>query len=384
MNMGIESESTSADSYGKRARIYFDLATVADDLELRQLLRSIRMEGIISVSFRREPNYFAAHQLEGDFIQVLTARDRDTQQIVGMGSRSIRERYVAGRPRPIGYLSGLRIHPDYRGSTMLSRGYRYLRELDLDRRADFYVTTIAVENEIATKALLQGRAGLPFYKKIGRLNTWIVPKKKRAKASARVQVKSIDPSKNEELMQFLEKVRCEKELLPKYAAKDFIFPSSVFAGMQCGDLYGMWIDNELVGTLGIWDQRSMKQFVVERYKWWLHWLRPLYNTVARITGRVRFPKPGNCLPLVTAALPLAIGKGQHYYSFLVDEVTSRLPNDVDAIMIGLCDSDPLTKMIRQHAMENYQTDIFLVSWKEEILEASWNSGGIPYLELGAL
>lgn len=128
----------------------------------------------------------------------------------------------------------------------------------------------------------------------------------------------------------------------------------------------------------------MKQYVVERYKWWLHWLRPMYNVFAGISGRVRFPKPGNCLPLVTAALPLAIGKGQHYYSFLVDEVTSRLPNDVDAIMIGLCDSDPLTEMIRQHAMENYQTDIFLVSWKEEILEASWNSGGIPYLELGAL
>lgn len=384
MNMGNESESTFADSHGRRSRIYFELATESDDLELRQFLSSIRMEGIISVSFRREPSYFSAHELEGDFIQVLTARDRDTRKIVGMGSRSIRERYVASYPRQIGYLSGLRIHPDYRGGTMLARGYRYLRELDLDRRADFYVTTIAVENEIATKALLQGRAGLPFYKNIGRLNTWIVPKKKRAKFSSAVKIESIDPSKIEELMQFLARVRTEKELLPKYAAKDFMFPSSIFAGMQCGDLYGMWIDDELVGTLGIWDQRSIKQFVVERYQWWFHWLRPLYNASARISGRVRFPQPGSCLPLVTAALPLAIGKGKHYYSNLVDEVTSQLPDDIDAIMIGLCDSDPLTGTIRERAVENYQTDIFLVSWEEEILETAWKSGAIPYLELGAL
>jgi len=384
MNMGKESESISADSQSKRSRICFELATVADDLELRQLLRSIRMEGVISVSFRREPSYFLAHEPEGDFIQVLTARDRETQQIVGMGSRSIRERYVAGHSRPVGYLSGLRIHPDYRGGTMLARGYRFLRELDRDRRADFYVTTIAVENEIAAKALLQGRGGLPFYKKIGRLNTWIVPKKKHAKNASMVKIKSIDPPQIAELLQFLAKVRQEKELLPNYAAKDFIFPSSLFAGMQCGDLYGMWIDDELVGTLGIWDQRSMKQYVVERYQWWLHCLRPLYNALAGISGRVRFPKPGNSLPLVTAALPLAIGKGRHYYSLLVDKVTSLLPDDADAIMIGLCDSDPLQDTIRQRAMENYQTDIFLVSWEEEILETVWNTEGIPYLELGAL
>ncbi|MFO0013539.1 MAG: hypothetical protein ACK553_12400 [Planctomycetota bacterium] len=384
MSIAKRTESAAENGRVHGTRLHFELATPADDMQLRQLLRNIRMDGIISVSFRREPSYFAAHGCEGEFVQVMTARDRGTGQIVGMGSRSVRERYISGVPRNIGYLSGLRIHPQYRRGTMLARGYRYLRELDRDRRADFYVTTIAVENRSATNALVGGRAGLPFYKKIGRLNTWIVPKTNRPRSANRVNIRPIGPAEVNPLMTFLEKARRERELLPCYLERDFVFPSNVFAGMREGQLQGMWIDDELVGTLGVWDQRSMKQVVVEAYDWWLRWLRPLYNALAGMSGRVRFPKPGHCLPLVTAALPLAIGQGVKSFGCLVDQAASHLPDDADAIMIGLCDTDPLTESVRCRAIQKYQTDIFLVSWDENCLENAMKSRCVPYLELGAL
>lgn len=366
-------------------RISFGLATPEDDLALRQLLQSIRMDGIISVSFRREPNYFAAHHCEGDFVQVITARDRTSGQIVGMGSRSVRERYVAGIPRSIGYLSGLRIHPAYRGGTMLARGYQYLKQLDQDQRAEFYVTTIAMENKPAAVALLGGRAGLPSYIQIGRLNTWIIPKRKKPpKTSARCSVRPVTERELESLMSFLKQVSMTRALLPCYQLGDFAFPSCTFEGMRRNDFQGLWMDDQLVGTLGMWDQRGMKQYVVEKYDWWLGWTRPLYNVGAALTGRVRIPPPGASLPLVTGALPLASEQGIEAFGDLVDAVASGLPDNADAIMIGLCEEDPLTEVMRGRAIQKYQTGIYVVSWDGDKLPAIARSMNLPYLELGTL
>src|SRR5437763_13525040 len=83
----------------------FDLAAAADDGDLRRVLAETPMPGRIAVSFRREPSYFAAAVVDGRFRQVIAARDRDDARIVGFGARSVGERYVNGRPTPVGYLS---------------------------------------------------------------------------------------------------------------------------------------------------------------------------------------------------------------------------------------------------------------------------------------
>jgi hypothetical protein len=90
------------------------------------------------------------------------------------------------------------------------------------------------------------------------------------------------------------------------------------------------------------------------------------------------------LPLITAALPLAIGKGVDFFGDLVDHVASSIPTDADAMMIGVSDRDPLSNSIRCRAIQNYQTDIFTVSWNEDLLKTALPMESIPYLELGAL
>ena len=85
----------------------FDVAQPEDDAQLRDVLAATPMDGHVRVSFRREPNFFAASVVEGPFRQTLVARDGDL--IAGIGCRSIRSRYVNGVPMPIGYLSGLRL-----------------------------------------------------------------------------------------------------------------------------------------------------------------------------------------------------------------------------------------------------------------------------------
>ena len=130
-------------------RYQFELATRADDAELRSILAATPMEGTVSLSFRREPSFFDAAVVSGDFHQVVICRDTRASRIAGFGCRSVREMYVNGQPTPIGYLSALRLLPEYRNRGLIARGYAFFRRLHADGRAPLYLTTIAEGNERA-------------------------------------------------------------------------------------------------------------------------------------------------------------------------------------------------------------------------------------------
>src|SRR5262245_33959234 len=145
-------------------RYEFTLATADDEAELREVLSSTPMEGRISISFAREPNFFAAAPVDGKAVQIVVGRDAQEGCIVGMGSRTAGPRYVNQQATTVGYLGGLRVLPHYRGQGgLIARGYRFLRQLHEDELVPYYLTTIAADNEIALQTLAAGRGGLPTY-----------------------------------------------------------------------------------------------------------------------------------------------------------------------------------------------------------------------------
>src|SRR6185295_2018695 len=96
---GSGAERSNARPY--MSRYQFDVATEADDADLRRVLAETPMPGRIAVSFRREPSYFAAAEIDGRFRQVVAARELNSGRIIGFGSRSVCQRYVNGLPTPI-------------------------------------------------------------------------------------------------------------------------------------------------------------------------------------------------------------------------------------------------------------------------------------------
>ena len=103
----------------RRSQFIFDVAGPGDDAELRSLFRNIPMDGAIRVTFEREPNFFAAAAIRGDFHQVGIVCEAATQKIVGTGTRSVGRAFLNGRPCPLGYLCDLRLSPKYRGGKQL-------------------------------------------------------------------------------------------------------------------------------------------------------------------------------------------------------------------------------------------------------------------------
>jgi hypothetical protein len=371
------------------ARYQFELASEADDADLRQILTSTPMEGDIALTFRREPSYFAASVVEGPFRQVVAARDCATNRIIGFGSRSVRMLYVNDAPTPVGYLSSLRLLPGHRNMGLIARGFSYFRELHADGQVDYYLTTIAEGNARALAILTSGRAGLPRYRFLERYFTLAIPFRGRrwrhAWANNRIQVRAAGQSDLPEIVAFVSEWGPRRNFFPAYERQNLFGPESSLHGLSVKNVLLATRGSRIVGLLGVWNQAAFRQTVVEGYRGPLRWLLPAYNLWSRLRGQPALPKAGHSLRYLTAALPIAAGGETAILLELIAHV-QQAPElrEHDYLLLGLAESDPLCGKARRHASASYATRIYLVAWEGAEEFASRLDGRPLYLELGCL
>ena len=372
------------------SRYRFELATPADDDELRSVLARTPMDGDMVVSFRREPSYFAAAVVAGPFRQTVVGRDSQCGRIVGFGERSVRDCFVNGVPRPVGYLSSLRVLPEYRNLGLIARGYRFFRQLDEDRRTGLYLTTIAAGNERALSMLTSGRAGLPPYHDAGNYLTLAVPATHKATLQGNtngrsVTIRSATQDDLPSVLAFLSAEGPRRQFFPCYAAEDFFSSTGILRDLAAEDLLLAFRNGRLVGTLGVWDQRSFRQSVVERYSTRLRWLRPWYNVQARLTGRPALPPTGEPLQYAVAALPVVAADLPDVFASLLSAARQQAAaRSISHLLVGLHESDPLRSEVERHAVARYVTRLYHVSWPEADDARAAQGSRTPYLELGTL
>lgn len=374
------------------SRFSLDLATEADDRDLREVIASTTMPGRVALSFRREPSYFAGAAVEGDWQQVVVARQQDNGRVVGFGSRSGRQMYVNGQPTDVGYISNLRLLPGLRGRSLLARGYRKLRELHADGRAKFYLTSIAEDNLAALQMLTSGRAALPAYHDMGRYHTLVIPIPRRQRRTSRlharptnVVIRNAVADDLPRVVAFLTDIGSRKQFFPCYAESDFTANNGTFRGLDVSDLLLAEENNRIVGVLGLWDQHATRQTVVDSYAGPLRHGRWLYNAWAWSQGNVCLPPPGSALRYLTAATPVVEPGRVDIMTTLIETATAqRVGGPWQYLLVGLHESDPRLPAVKQLAREEYLTRIFAVCWEDgEEAVRQLDSRGI-YLELGCL
>lgn len=369
-------------------RYQFELATRADDAELRSILAATPMEGQVSLSFRREPSYFDAAVVEGQFQQVVICRDSRDKRIAGFGCRSVRTVYVNGQPTPIGYLSALRALPEYRNRGLVARGYAYLKQLHADGRTPLYLTTISAGNERALSILTSGRAGLPTYGFAGNYHTLVISLRQRRPppaASGSIEVRAASQDDLHEVLEFLHTVGPARQFFPCYEEGDFFGQRGTLRDLAPSDLLLAFRGHQLVGMLGGWDQHAFKQSVVERYPNPLLWSRPLYNAWARLRGGTKLPRPGSSFRYLTAALPVVLDNDPTVFAALFETLLSQAAQGAcDFLVIGLHESDPLLSLVQPFQLGCYLTRTYLVWWDEGDSLVAQMDDRPPYYELGCL
>jgi len=364
------------------SRYRFELATPEDDAALRRVLARNPLPGEISLAMRRDPSFFAAAEVEGRFVQVIACRDLATGTIVGIGSRSTRDRFRGGGVVPTGYLGSLRIDPEHRRRSLVARGFQFLRELDDDDRAAVYFTSLAKGNKTAARTLLGMRAGLPEYRHAATWLTHAVPITRCRDGSGRVHVQKARQADTPDIVQFLNTVGRQRDLFAVIREADFE-PGGTYRGLRVEDIHLATRGGKIVGTFALWDQRPFRQITVTHYPQTLAWLRPLLNLANSWRGLPLLPTPGEVLPCLFGSLLAIADEHQETARSLFAAAARAYAGDATMAFVGFDARSSHLFGFLTRLGTTYETSIHLVSWNGKVLD-EWGTEHPIHLEEGCL
>jgi hypothetical protein len=371
------------------SNIIFSLATWEDEAELRRILRQNPMPGAISVSFEREPDYFIGAKVEGPCHQTIVARDQASGEVIGIGSRAVRERYVNGSPQAVGYISQLRIDPRYRARRQaLSQAFAFLRCLHQDGQAPFYFASIIEDNLPARRLLAAGLPGWPRFQAYARMHTLAIncPRKRRQAAiPADLRLARGCATYVGAIVDCLRRNGPRYQLVPHWTEETLFDPDHT-PDLRPEDFFLALDGERVVGCLAAWDQSRFKQTVVRGYAGPLaHW-RGLINLGARLAGWPVLPPPHTPFRYCYASHLAIDGDRVDIFAPLLRALYNHAANkSYSYFMLGLAEKHPFFKEVRRtYRHIDYKSILYLVTWEDELESFPQIDSRIPGPEIAIL
>jgi hypothetical protein len=346
--------------------VIVDLATPADDPEIRRLLRDNPMDGEIRVSLEREPNAFLGAAVEGEPHATVVAREPSTGRIVGMGTRAVWNAFVNGEPRRLGYLSQLRVDRSARGRRrLLAAGYAALRELRGPDEAPFDITSIIADNETARRLLGSGVPGLPRYRELSGFVTLVLPGVRTSRRPRFVRIEQGLPGWMTEIADCLARNRRRYQTAPFFTAAELLSPERS-RGLAPQDFRLAVRDGRVVGCLALWDQSGFKQVMVRGYAPRLARWRPWINRISPVLGMPRLPEPGEPLPHAYLSHLAVDDDDPEIFRALVESAHAEAcARRYAYVVIGLAAGHPwLPWLVRRYRPRRYESMLYTVDWGE--------------------
>ena len=341
-----------------------------DDAELRRILHENPFPGNISLSFEREPNYFAASPIAGPFHQTLAVCEEKTGKLMGMGDRSVRPLWVNGNVRTIGYFSGLRADEEYRRGLALARfvqhGFEKYAEWHCDGRAPFYIISIIADNLPARRLLTAGLKGLPQLREYTRLTTHAIHPA-RAKTSLPlpngISLQRGTPQHIPAIVDCLNRNSVNKQFAPFWEKETLLSPLTPHLAIE--DFFLAFRGGRLVGCLALWDQQSVKQTVIRGYGGIYKRFRKAINLLSPLGGWPSLPDVGTQLNQCFAAFCAIDDDDPAIFAALLRALYNEAARRrYSTLLIGLAETDPLRRLVHAYHPLEYISQIYLASWED--------------------
>jgi hypothetical protein len=383
----------------------FELATPADNPAIRRLLANNPVPGRVTVTYEREPDYFLGCGTMGSFCQVLVARHQPTGEVAAVASRSTRPLFVNGQVEEVGYIGQLRVDERFRGRWVVSAGFRYFHQLHADGRVAGYLTTIIEGNTQAQGILVdRARRHFPVYREVDRLCTLaIILRKPHKLHGAYCVVRDLfaprtthhairntfefiaaSPADLPAIIAFLKQHGPAKQFFPVYSEADFSDGSTTL-GFRIEDFVVARQKGEIKGVIGLWDQSSYKQTVVQTYNDSLRWLRPIYNAWLQLRRAQPLPPPGQPIHFAYASFICLAENNLDLFGILLQRVYNLAVEQGYAyLMVGLSTRDPLLPVARKYAHIPYYSRLYTVCWPGEAQFYEKLDQRLAYIEIATL
>tara|TARA_B100000530_G_scaffold334074_1_gene283258 strand:- start:611 stop:1726 length:1116 start_codon:yes stop_codon:yes gene_type:complete len=337
-----------------------------DDAALRSVLHQTPMDGPIRMTFEREPSFFGVKNLEGSFHQTIVGKDSKNGKVFGVTNRSIRQLYFNGEIESVGYLGLMRLLPEYQTGFPALRGYQYCKKLHLDKKTKFYLTSIMDGNEPALKLLKSGVRGLPRYQEYSHFCTRSIPIRIRPKKTIPTTISIMNGQKVSQsaLVKFLNQYGKQHQFYPMWTQETLFNPEHT-PGLKPENMLVAINNEEIVGCMAMWDQRSIRQTVVKGYKNSLSKIQWLINGYSLILGYPPLPKKNSKLKSCFIS-HVAIDKDNPdiFLELLTQCHNFLIQKNIEYMVIGFDENHPFDHIVKSN-FKNVPaySRIYLVSWE---------------------
>lgn len=341
----------------RSSRYLVEQASEQDAEGIRTVFRSGAFDGGIALRYLRDPNPLASFQKEADRAVILVLKDTECgNRIIGVGGCLIRKVFWAGREVPAGYLTGLKIIPEYQKKIrFLPRIYQYIHELTRTDAA-VYFTTILSENTAVQKLLEKPRKSMPDYHLLDTYTVFCCKAGTLTKAGGNIR-------------------RCTLAEVQDYIAvrnrqKDLSLSRPDAYGLEHAVWYASYDPSGKVNGAGyVLNQQAYKQYVVERYQGIYRFASKLPT---RMLGYPAFPRVGQAVNYAAANLWADdLRHAGQLWRFLRADAA-----EYDFLMLGLFSSDMLFPMLSRQKHISYQSRCYQVVWDQDTAPKNPNALGI--------
>ena len=331
----------------RNKRYIIDLASPSEAKEILKIYESGDFTGKISVLYTRRPDPIKSLRQEGEKVVIPILKDQTNGKICGMGCCVIRKAYLNGEIKNTGYLTGLKILPEYRKKLLpITDVYNFLYE-QTKNEVDIYYTTILKENMAVQKMLEKKRKNMPEYLYQGDYTVFCF---RTGRKVFKTNNYLLQRGQREGLLQFFKKQEKQYQFSPQITTMYKNFKQDVFT---LSDPQG----NILAACL-VWNQQDYKQYLITEYK-------GIYKILQRMPTKLWGypPLPKKNAPANYACVSTLYVKNDdpNLARYFIEKV-AEYSRQYDFLMLGLFESHPLKTIFKQIKHLKYQSRLYLVSW----------------------
>jgi len=328
----------------RNERFEYRLATPKDSKEILSIYESGSFPGNISVLFTRRPDPYESLKREGENVIIPIMIDKENNKICTAGCCVIRKATINGEVKRTGYLTGLKILPEYqRRMPHIAHTYDYLYQQTKDQ-VDVYYTTILKENILAQKMLEKKRKGMPLYQHIGDYTVYCFKTGVKEKSKNYIFEKGNLISVN---------AFCDSQL------KNFNFsPVGIDAlGLNEQEIYTLRDGaGHEIAACTLWNQQSYKQYIITEYSGSYKVLKKLPLT---ILGYPNLPKENNPVNYASITMLCVKDNNKDIAEYFIKKV-AQSSGKYDFLMLGLYENHPLKVIFNKIKHIKYQSKVYSV------------------------